>query len=123
MREQFQRILLGILAAASALIGVWAGFAPRSFYGDFPGTGNPWVSLAVWDQAQEQVYVDCRATWVDDEAEKARILAQSFGQDTGFATYYRTLKAYENSLANPESVLVLSPDSDFFRYFEQGPGR
>ncbi len=44
MREQFQRILLGLLAAASALIGVWAGFAPRSFYGDFPGTGNPWVS-------------------------------------------------------------------------------
>ena len=44
MREQFQRILLGMLAAASALIGVWAGFAPRSFYDDFPGTGNPWVS-------------------------------------------------------------------------------
>ena len=44
VREQFQRILLGLLAAASALIGVWAGFAPRSFYDDFPGTGNPWVS-------------------------------------------------------------------------------
>ena len=44
MREQFQRILLACLAAASAVIGVWAGFFPRSFYGDFPGTGNPWVS-------------------------------------------------------------------------------
>ena len=28
---------------------------------------NPWISLAFWDQQQEQVYVDCRATWVDDE--------------------------------------------------------
>jgi hypothetical protein len=39
-----QRVLLGMLTAASALIGVWAGFAPRSFYDDFPGTGTPWVS-------------------------------------------------------------------------------
>ncbi|MEI7931997.1 MAG: protease modulator HflC [Alphaproteobacteria bacterium] len=57
------------------------------------------------------------------DAERARIMAQSFGQDPGFAAFYRSLRAYENSLANPESVLVLSPDSDFFRYFEQGPGR
>ena len=28
---------------------------------------NPWVSLAFWDQEQEQVYVDCHAMWVDDE--------------------------------------------------------
>lgn len=34
---------------------------------------NPWISLAYWDQAQEQVYVDCRATWIDDPAEKARL--------------------------------------------------
>ena len=57
------------------------------------------------------------------EAERARILAQSFGQDPSFAAYYRTLRAYEASLAQPEAVLVLSPDNDFFRYFEQGPGR
>ena len=44
MREQFTRILLGMMAAASALIGFWAGLAPRSFYNDFPGTGHPWVS-------------------------------------------------------------------------------
>jgi hypothetical protein len=44
VREQFQRILLGILAAGSALVGFWAGLAPRSFYADFPGTGRPWVS-------------------------------------------------------------------------------
>jgi hypothetical protein len=44
VREQFSRILLGILAASSALVGFWAGFAPRSFYDDFPGTAHPWVS-------------------------------------------------------------------------------
>jgi hypothetical protein len=44
VREQLQRVLLGLLAVASAIIGAWAGFAPRSFYDDFPGTGHPWVS-------------------------------------------------------------------------------
>jgi general stress protein 26 len=34
---------------------------------------NPFVSLAFWDQEQEQVYVDCEATWVDDAETKARL--------------------------------------------------
>jgi general stress protein 26 len=34
---------------------------------------NPYVSLAFWDANQEQVYVECRATWVDDAAEKDRL--------------------------------------------------
>jgi len=34
---------------------------------------NPYVSLAYWDQAHEQVYAECRATWVDDDAERQRL--------------------------------------------------
>jgi general stress protein 26 len=34
---------------------------------------NPWVSLAYWDQAHEQIYAECRATWIDDDAQKARL--------------------------------------------------
>jgi len=34
---------------------------------------HPWISLAYWDAHQEQVYVDSRATWVDDASEKARV--------------------------------------------------
>lgn len=34
---------------------------------------NPYVSLAYWDQEQTQVYADCAATWVDDDAERARL--------------------------------------------------
>ena len=59
----------------------------------------------------------------EGDAERARILAQAFGQDPSFAAFYRSMRAYDASLANPESVLVLSPDSDFFKYFQQGPGR
>jgi len=43
-REQLTRILLWITAATSTWIGIWAGFFPRSFYDNFPGTSHPWVS-------------------------------------------------------------------------------
>ena len=34
---------------------------------------NPFVSLAYWDQAHEQIYAECRVTWVDDDAERRRL--------------------------------------------------
>ena len=39
------RIGLAVLAVSGAVLGVWAGFAPRSFYDDFPGLGRHWVSV------------------------------------------------------------------------------
>jgi hypothetical protein len=39
------RVLLGFLALTEAAIGVWALFAPASFYRSFPGVGHAWVSL------------------------------------------------------------------------------
>jgi hypothetical protein len=39
------RVLLGFLALTEAVIGVWALFAPASFYRSFPGAGQAWVSL------------------------------------------------------------------------------
>jgi hypothetical protein len=39
------RIGLVVLAVQGAVLGVWAGFAPRSFYDDFPGFGRHWVSV------------------------------------------------------------------------------
>jgi membrane protease subunit HflC len=56
------------------------------------------------------------------DADRARIFAASYGQDPSFAAFYRSMKAYEESLANGDTTLVLSPDSAFFKYFSQGPG-
>jgi hypothetical protein len=39
------RIGLVILAVSGAVLGVWAGLAPRSFYDDFPGLGRTWVAV------------------------------------------------------------------------------
>ena len=39
------RALLAVLAASATTVGAWAAFAPRSFYDDFPGLGQMWVSV------------------------------------------------------------------------------
>ena len=43
-RDRITRIGLVVLAVPAVVIGVWAGFAPRSFYDDFPGFGAHWIS-------------------------------------------------------------------------------
>jgi membrane protease subunit HflC len=56
------------------------------------------------------------------DADSARIFASSYGKDPAFAAFYRSLQAYETSLADGDTTMVLSPDSDFFKYFKHGPG-
>lgn len=41
----WMRIALGYLAVVALQIGIWAQFAPRSFYDNFPGLGRTWVSV------------------------------------------------------------------------------
>ena len=57
----------------------------------------------------------------EGDAQRTRIFAQSFGKDPSFAAFFRSMQAYEASLADGETTMVLSPDSAFFRYFERGP--
>jgi len=56
------------------------------------------------------------------DAQRTRIFAQAYGRDPGFAAFYRSMQAYDASLANGDTTLVISPDSDFFKYFQRGPG-
>ncbi len=51
------------------------------------------------------------------DAEAIRIYAESFGRDPAFFAFYRSMEAYRNALADNATTMVLSPDSDFFRYF------
>ena len=55
------------------------------------------------------------------DAQRTRIFAQSFGRDPSFAAFWRSMQAYEASLAQGDTTMVLSPDSAFFRYFDRGP--
>jgi membrane protease subunit HflC len=58
----------------------------------------------------------------EGDGERNRIFALAFGRDTDFFSFYRTMQAYENGLKQGETRLLLAPDSDFFRYFNDARG-
>ena len=54
----------------------------------------------------------------DGDAQAAAIYAQSYGQDPEFYNFYRSLIAYSTAFKNGKGVLILKPDSEFLRYFD-----
>ena len=55
------------------------------------------------------------------DADRTRTLNQAYGKDPGFFDFYRSLEAY-GAMAGNNSTLVLSPDTDFFRFFVTAAG-
>jgi len=58
----------------------------------------------------------------EGDGESIRIYADAFGRDPQFYAFYRSLEAYRSALANGDTTLVLTPDSEFFRYFNSETG-
>jgi membrane protease subunit HflC len=56
------------------------------------------------------------------DAEAIRIFAEGFGQNPEFFDFYRSLQAYRQALGDGGASFVLSPDSEFFRFFHGRPG-
>jgi membrane protease subunit HflC len=57
------------------------------------------------------------------EGERNRIFAEGFGKDPEFFAFYRSMQAYEASLKAGDTRMLLSPDSPFFRFFNDSTGR
>ena len=55
----------------------------------------------------------------DGDALAAAIYAKAYGMDQEFHAFYRSLRAYRESFASKSDVLVLDPNSEFFRYLEK----
>lgn len=53
------------------------------------------------------------------DAERNRIFGEAFARDPGFFEFYRSMRAYVAALADKNTTMVLSPNSQFFRYFNQ----
>ena len=53
----------------------------------------------------------------EGDGERNRIFAEAYGADPDFFGFYRSMQAYENSFANGRTRALMSPKSDFFRYF------
>lgn len=54
----------------------------------------------------------------EGEGQRTSILNDAYGQDPEFFRFYRSMQAYEQSFAGENTYMVLSTDSDFFRYFD-----
>ena len=59
----------------------------------------------------------------EGDAEKNRILADAYGRDADFFAFYRSMQAYELGLKPGDTRFVISPNSDFFRFFNDAQGR
>ena len=53
----------------------------------------------------------------EGDGERNKIFANAFGRDPQFFAFYRAMQAYEKALIGGETSLVLSPDSEFFKFF------
>ena len=57
------------------------------------------------------------------EAERNNIFADAFGRDPDFFEFYRSMSAYSEALKDGSTTMVLSPKSDFFRFFRDPDGK
>lgn len=62
---------------------------------------------------------DAQITRGEGDKEAIKIYADAFNVDKEFYSFIRSMEAYKNTLASPDTRLILSPDSDFFRYFQE----
>ena len=55
--------------------------------------------------------------------ERNKIYAEAYTRDPEFFEFYRSMQAYERGLRSSDTRLLISPDSDFFKYFADPHGR
>ena len=56
------------------------------------------------------------------DAERTKVFAESYGQDKDFFAFWRSMQAYENAFRAGETRFVISPNSEFFRFFSNPTG-
>lgn len=59
----------------------------------------------------------------EGDGKASEIYAKAYGKNPEFYKFYRSISAYQNSFSSKDDVLVIQPDSEFFRYFNSSSGR
>ncbi len=59
----------------------------------------------------------------DGDAKAVKIFADAFGTDVDFFAFYRSMQAYRKALDQGDTTMVLSPESEFFRFFGDIAGK
>lgn len=68
-------------------------------------------------------YRDAETIRGEGDAQATEIYAAAYGKNEEFYSLYRSLNAYQNSFSDGRDVLILEPESDFFKYFKNPTGR
>ncbi|MGR8920974.1 MAG: protease modulator HflC [Gammaproteobacteria bacterium] len=69
-----------------------------------------------------EAYRDAEQARGEGDARAAEIYANAYNQNPEFYDFYRSLNAYKSSFSGNQDVLLLEPDSDFFKYFGNSDG-
>jgi membrane protease subunit HflC len=75
--------------------------------------------VVILAEAQRQSQI----TRGEGDSDSIRIYADAFNKDPDFFAFYRTLQAYREALGNGDTTMVLAPDSDFLRFFNDMSGK
>lgn len=68
-------------------------------------------------------YGEAERTRGDGDAKSAEIFAKAYGRDPEFYRFYRSLQAYRESMRGKTDVMVIEPNSEFYRYFKSTGGK
>ena len=58
----------------------------------------------------------------EGDAQAVKIFAEAFGKDPDFFAFYRSMQAYRQAMDSGNTTMILSPNSEFFRYFGEASG-
>ena len=70
-----------------------------------------------------EAYRDSEVARGEGDASATEIYAKAFNKDKEFYKFYRSLTAYTNNFSSASDVILLQPDSDYFRYFKDPSGK
>ncbi len=65
---------------------------------------------------------DAPSSGGEGDSDAIKIFADAFGKDPDFFSFYRSMQAYREALNDKTTTMVLSPNSDFFRYLDNIAG-
>ena len=69
-----------------------------------------------------EAYRDAERIRGAGDARAAEIYAQAYSKDRDFYAFYRSMQAYREAIGKDQDVLVLQPDSEFFKYLQSQVG-
>jgi len=72
---------------------------------------------------QSEAYRDAERLRGEGDAVASEVYADAYNRNPEFYAFWRSLNAYENSFRSKSDVLVISPDSDFFKYMDSQSGK